>query len=89
MYPSSALCRTQEALQRNRATNTPLPNVRAIAERAAAAWGAEARLAEKREQRHERTRSTTISAADTKQRMRENDIAISENPDRGLAALAY
>ena len=49
MYPEASLCREQEALQRARAISTPLPNVRAVAERAAAAWGIEAVSAEKRE----------------------------------------
>ena len=57
MYPSSTLCRTQEEFHRARAASTPLDNVRAIAEGAAAAWGHEAAAAEKREARGLRTRA--------------------------------
>lgn len=57
MHPSSALCRSQEALQRELANSSALANVRAVAARAAVAWGHEADAAEKREARHERTRA--------------------------------
>src|SRR3546814_13770384 len=42
---SSVLCRTQEALQRERAAGASLDNVRTQAIRAATAWGREAALA--------------------------------------------
>lgn len=57
MYPSASLCREQESLQRDRAASSSLQNVRIVAERAASAWCIEALAAEKREARHERTRS--------------------------------
>ncbi len=58
MYPSSTLCRTQEQIHRDRAASETLVNVRALAERAAAAWGQEAVAAERREARGARTRAT-------------------------------
>jgi hypothetical protein len=83
MMPSSTLCRSQEAFHRSRAASTSLINVRAIAEKAAAAWGAEGVLADLREQRHERTLSIRSALA-------ENEVALdslfSENADRGLAS---
>lgn len=88
MYPSSALCRTQEGLQRDRALNTPLPNVRRIAERAAAAWGVEGRLAEKREQRQETTRKIALAELNAKRRECEEKHSISGDPTRGMAASA-
>ncbi len=77
MQNSSAFCRTQEALQIQRATDSKLANVRSIATAAAAVWSAEAVLAEQRERRKrvaESLRATT-SGEDT----------FSENPDRGFA----
>ena len=55
MVPSAALCRSQEALHRGRASEAQLENVRAIATVAANAWGHEALLAESREERRDRT----------------------------------
>jgi hypothetical protein len=55
MYPSLALCRTQEAHHRERATGALLENVRTIAAVAANAWGKEALLAQAREVRRDRT----------------------------------
>ncbi len=49
MASTSTFCRAQEVLQRERAANTELENVRIIATRAALAWGREATLAENRE----------------------------------------
>lgn len=77
MYPSAALCRTQQALQLDRAAAATLGNVRSIAERAAAAWGAEADLADSRERRH--AKAALLRDADRSAR------ALSENPDRGFA----
>lgn len=57
MYPTATLCRAQEALHRDRANASNLVNVRAVATRAAAAWGIEALAAEARERRGERMRS--------------------------------
>src|SRR3546814_18436058 len=54
---SSVLCRTQEALQRERAAGASLDNVRTQAIRAATAWGREAALAERLEQNRAASRS--------------------------------
>lgn len=51
MFPSSALCRTQEIIQRNRSANADLANVRILAGKAAVAWGKEGAFAEQRERR--------------------------------------
>ena len=51
MLISSALCRAQEAAQRERAEQATLENVRASATRAADAWRKEAASAQSREQR--------------------------------------
>ena len=51
MYPSSTLCRAQEAHQKSVADGATLENVRVVALRAAAVWGQEAVAAEKRESR--------------------------------------
>lgn len=51
MFISSALCRTQEAAQRERAELATLENVRASAVRAADAWRKEGASAQAREQR--------------------------------------
>ncbi len=51
MFPSSTLCRAQEAIQRDRSANAELANVRILAGKAAAAWGKEAAFAEQRERR--------------------------------------
>ncbi|MFM5930246.1 MAG: hypothetical protein ACKOPQ_05005 [Novosphingobium sp.] len=48
---TAAACRIQEAIQAERALNDPLENVRAIALRAAKAWGVEAAALESREAR--------------------------------------
>jgi hypothetical protein len=78
MYPSAALCRAQQALQLNRAAAATLGNVRSIAEKAAAAWGVEARLADDRERRQAKTVRLRHAR---EQASRE----FSENPDRGFA----
>lgn len=86
MQPTSALCREQESVQRARAADAVLDNVRVIAERAANAWGAEAVAAERREARaanvalvaaRARAEPAPESPADHRQ--------LSENPDRGFA----
>ena len=85
MTPSADLCRIQEAFQRRRAENTPLGNVRTIAQKAAAAWAAEAVFAEERDRRRD---SRIVHAAESdKQRLAHErlDREISENPDRGSA----
>lgn len=86
MYPSAALCRVQETLQRERAAGTTLANVRQVAERAASAWEAEALSAEQREQRQVHTSLVAADTLKNKQIARESlDKTLSENPDRGLA----
>ena len=84
MYPSSTLCRAQEAFHRDRATGARLENVRTIATHAAAAWEKEARTAERREARHSRNRQLVEMASAEMQRVTEDrDRLFSENPDRG------
>jgi len=84
MYPSADLCRVQEALQRRRAENAPLGNVQTIALKAAAAWGAEALVAEGREERQAQVRLFRAGELE-RQRLAHDqlDRGISENPDRG------
>ena len=85
MYPSSTLCRAQEAFHRDRAAGALLENVRIVAGNAAVAWGLEARSAEKREARHLKTRATAeIMAARKQQAGDERARLFSENPDRGF-----
>lgn len=85
MYPSSTLCRTQEAHQRALASGTQLDNVRRVAERAATAWANEAIIAERREARQERTGGAVVALIADRQRVRTDDRMASENPDRGFA----
>jgi hypothetical protein len=85
MYPSSTLCRTQEAHQRALASGTALDNVRRIAERAATAWANEAVVAERREARQERMDGTVVAPAPNQPPLHDQDRLISENPDRGFA----
>lgn len=84
MYPSSTLCRTQEAHQRALASGTRLDNVRRVAERAATAWANEALIAERREARQERTGGTVIALVPDARPPRDDDRMASENPDRGF-----
>jgi len=51
MEPSSKMCLAQEAAQRDRAATTNLPSVKALAERAAGVWSAQADAARARETR--------------------------------------
>ena len=86
MNPSSTFCRAQEMLQRGRAADALLANVRVIAEKAASAWAHEALCADKREQRQERTRLIAETLFEEKQQLNEqNDRLFSENPDRSFA----
>jgi hypothetical protein len=78
---SSSFCRTQEAHQRSRAADTPLQNVRNVAETAAIAWGHEAVAAERREARQDRAQIAQIGAL--MENIGERDRMFSENPDRG------
>ena len=86
MQPSADLCRIQEAFQRSRAANAPLGNVRTIAQKAAAAWCAEALFAEGREQRQAQLRLVRASELERERQAGEQlDRGLSENPDRGRA----
>ncbi|MET0365942.1 MAG: hypothetical protein ABW169_14960 [Sphingobium sp.] len=77
---TSLFCRTQEALQRDRAASAVLENVRLIATQAAVAWGHEAALAQKREDKVDERAS--LPAAGSRSEALE-DSFFSENPDRG------
>jgi len=86
MYPSADLCRVQEAFQLRRAESATLGNVRTIAQKAAAAWAAEALFAEGREQRQGQVRVVRVEQfAKERSACEQLDIASSENPDRGHA----
>jgi len=86
MYPSSALCRAQEAYHRDRAAAALLDNVRSVAAKAAVAWSNVARVAERREARHPQARQAAgIMEAPTRRTRDEEDRSFSENPDRGFA----
>jgi hypothetical protein len=86
MKLSSIHCRSQEALQRERARNASLDNVRIVAERAATAWAREAVDAEQREARNVRSLVIAELLAVKNLRFCENDRSSSENPDRGFAS---
>jgi hypothetical protein len=77
---SSAFCRTQQAVQRDRADTAELENTRIVATRAADAWGREALLAERLETK--RAAHLTLLQANAS-RQEERDRQFSENPDRG------
>jgi len=85
MVPSSALCRMQEDIHRQRAANTSLKNVRLVSTSAATAWAKEALAAECREARQLRVRA--IAQADGVASSGPGDCddrLLSENPDRGF-----
>jgi hypothetical protein len=82
MAMTSEFCRAQEALQRGRAAESQLDNVRVVAIRAAVAWEREAIMAESREAKRERENALPEAASPSEEI--EDDI-FSENPDRGLA----
>jgi len=85
MELSSTFCRVQETVQRDRAANAILENIRIVAEKAANAWGAEALSAERREARRERTRIIAdMAALHNESAPCERDRLLSENPDRGF-----
>ena len=67
------------------AANATLINVRTVAEKAAAAWGAEAVLAEKRQARQALTSAFRASQSVELSEEDEDELLFSENPDRGLA----
>ncbi len=87
MSPSSILCRTQEALHRDRAAGATLENVRLVAANAAAAWALEAGHAERREARGLRARAIAdLTAVQQSRPGEEEERGSSENPDRGFEA---
>ncbi|UIJ44201.1 hypothetical protein LZK98_14095 [Sphingomonas cannabina] len=83
MQPTSAVCRAREAHHRALAATAALPNARRVATLAAAAWGKEALLAEKREARAAEARLLRKSATIVHASM--DDRLLSENPDLGFA----
>ena len=85
MYPPVAQCREQEVLQLDRAANTALPKVRAVADRAAMAWRIEAGWAEKRERREATQIRASASGTDLAMDADQKAEDLSENPDRGRA----
>jgi hypothetical protein len=85
MELSSTFCRMQETIQRDRAANAILENIRLVAEKATKAWGAVALAAEQREARRERTHIIADMAALQNEPVpSEEDRLLSENPDRGF-----
>lgn len=75
----------RKAVQRDRAANAILENIRLVAEKAAKAWGAVALAAEQREARRERTHIIADMAALQNEPVpSEEDRLLSENPDRGF-----
>lgn len=77
MLPSSVLCREQETIHKAIATTAPLPNVRLIAETAAAAWAHEAIAADRREARQARLEATRAG-------LMLQEPAAASPPDRNL-----
>jgi len=73
---SSAFCRAQQADHTERALESRLSNVRAIASSAAAAWGVEALAAERREYHLIRRQADAAAMLSLVE-----DRALSENPD--------
>jgi len=85
MELSSTFCRLQETVQRDRAANAILENIRIVAEKAAKAWGVVALSAEQRESRRERSRIIAdMAALQNESAPGEDGRLLSENPDRGL-----
>ena len=85
MELSSTFCRVQETVQRDRAANAILENIRVIAARAANAWGIEALSAERREAQRERTRRIAeMATLQDMSMLSDEDMLLSENPDRGF-----
>jgi len=69
--------------------SAPLGNVRTIAQKAAAAWAAEALYAQGREQRQARVRAFRTEQTEKERAAPEQlDLASGEKPDRGRAASA-
>ncbi|KEQ51369.1 hypothetical protein [Sphingobium chlorophenolicum] len=82
MTHTSAFCRAQEALHRDRAAVADLDNVRIIAAAAASAWAREAVIAVRREGKLGREDRLPAAASLSEEA---EDAAFSENPDRSLA----
>jgi len=82
MTMTAAFCRTQEALQRDRAASVDLENVRAIALRAASAWDQAAVLAQACEAKHRGNGVRSLVV--TRPEAGIFDL-LGENPDRGRA----
>lgn len=86
MELSSTFCRDQETIQRDRAANATLQNVRIIAGQAAEAWRGVAFTAERREAARAKSRAlASIVALPNASRSNETEQMLSENPDRGMA----
>jgi hypothetical protein len=85
MELTSSKCRAQEAVQRDRAANAPLENVRIIAERAANAWASEAIEAERREARRARARTIAQMAAVQDEHAVDDDGRLGESADPDYA----
>lgn len=83
MLPSAQICREQQAIQRLRAANAPLANVRLVAERAVTAWSHELIAAEKRDARQERMAAIRAAEEIRKQAPERHECCFSENPDLG------
>ena len=67
MALTSTFLREQEQLQRGRAADATLDNVRMIATKAADAWGREAALAERRESRSDRAEALPEAASSSEE----------------------
>lgn len=84
MLLSASFCRTQQAIHHARASSAQLDNVRAVADKAAVAWGQEAGIADLREARRLRLHLPVGGAAIEDPFEDEDNAMFSENPDRGL-----
>lgn len=84
MQLSVSFCRTQQAFHDARANSTQLDNVRIVAQKAAAAWGLEAEVADRRDAQRERARMAADSRLAADAFEDEDNPIFSENPDRGL-----
>lgn len=84
MQLSVSFCRTQQALHKDRASSALLDNVRIVAEKAAAAWGLEAEIADRRDAQRERARLDADSPTAADAFEDEDNAIFSESLDRGL-----
>ena len=86
MELTSTHCRAQEAIQRERASNAVLDNVKTVARNAAMAWEREALFAERMEaSKARRLAIAAIAAVEQARAENEEGLPLSENPDRGRA----